>query len=152
MDVQPQQQQSSSVRTQVQNVRFYRDELQEIVRLCEENGQLTVAVRIFPSNEYKSQFPTTLVTLARARLEASGRATELKIVMDNKESRLVLVSGEPMTCAVGDVQASLTTSAHDRAGADRLVSNGTKSDLVLNRNRDLDSTKSLETNRLSRAE
>lgn len=162
MDAQPQQQQTSIEGTQVRHIRFYRDELQELVRLCEENGEMTVAVRIFPSDEYKWQYPTTLVTFARARLEASGRATELNTVMDNKQSRIVLVSAEAR-CAVGEVQASVTKSPHYTTAAD-LNKSGTKTDKdaacsactslptspMLNRNTDLDSTSCTETNQVNR--
>jgi hypothetical protein len=113
MDAQSQQQQTIEG-TRVQHVRFYKDELQELMRICEENGEVTVAVRIFPSDEYKWQYPPTLVSVARARLEASGRATEIDTVMDSNTSRLVLVTSAPTKCAIGEVQVSLTNSPSKR--------------------------------------
>lgn len=115
MDGQPQQQPTSFERSRVEHVRFFKDELQELMRHCEDTEEVVVAVRIFPSDEYQWQYPRALVAVARARLEASGRATELKTVMDNKQSRIVLIASEPVRCAVGEVQASVSNAASGKS-------------------------------------
>lgn len=115
MDGQTQQQPTSlnfTKQPQVAHVRFYKDELQELIHECEASGAVTVAVRIFPADEYQWHYARSVVLIARARLEASGRTAQLKTEMDSRESRIILTVTEPERSAIGEVQAIVKKSAN----------------------------------------
>jgi hypothetical protein len=83
------------------------DELETICEnACETDGQVVLAIRRFPDDEYQFLYNKHDIAIVRGRLVGLGYSTETKIVMDSKCSRLVLIIERNLTSSK-EVHAAL---------------------------------------------
>ena len=67
----------------------------QLLAKCEEaaelDGDVVVAIRVFPASEYQYLYNRHDISIARAKLLMRGYLVDTKTVMDDKCSKLVLV-------------------------------------------------------------
>ncbi|CAN5511105.1 hypothetical protein BH10CYA1_BH10CYA1_52910 [soil metagenome] len=78
-----------------EEIRFVDRHSLDLQSVCESaaelDGEVVVAVREFPSIEYKYLYNRHQISIVRARLEMRGYSVDTKTVMDSKCSKLILI-------------------------------------------------------------
>ena len=92
---------------QPQEIRSVRDPVQELQSACDRNRQIIIASRVFPNEDYAWKYSKSDVAIVRGQLNSQDRSSEIKTVMTEKESRIVLVVSPAVKTATVEVRATV---------------------------------------------